>query len=1139
MESNQEIGLELGRQRWAAGSGDCSGVLVDHGGACGESAVFHRHQASRKLDLRHGVGQLSRPTRLRPSFGCRDPCGCTLRFMTPADGPAAPCNQPGSAEPSWEQPEEVPGWSAYAAAGPEFQSLCTDEGLGRRIGKTLSGRPHRRVAGCGGSEQEQQCSDGVWCGKPERFSSGVDRCEDIEVEDLDGRTAMSLSTDSFGVRSTGTVLCHCDRDCTRCRRTKHSQSKDWTPGAGKNPSQPLGSMSLPVHTIVPGTWSGLYSTPFSQSTALKEPACSGLASSCDSDPGPVPEPLRHTDSGQTGCVRSSPTGQRRRDVTLPTPIQHTLLVYYSFSSAGLSTLSTFDLERTGAGVGEEEPAAVITSRSGRSRPQIRSLFEPGLSRSSVQTTSLWSASSSQPAESIDSVEAEVRLARQRADKMMKCQPAESIDSAEARMWLARQRAEKQYLGEVEDVRQCRQDTEVETVLAAAAAAIAVAELIDVTEYSCKPVTAAKQTAALDYDTAAENRHAAEYRSKPIKAAKRTVALDYSEVAEFTAYAESAATELTAYAEFKATQLSAYTENKATELTAYTEFTAVGRCELGENITPANLAYNDIAGRLTVATLAAAEVASAAATAAMPVASAVVSVDLPDPAGHHLAWSVTDWLATTAGCTSEVVVDGDLPRLDDAVADATRPPYKAAEEVTVSVPDYGTWYSGLDGDESGGSHHTHSSDDIGMYTDYEEDMYAYMRYGVPLPGMPIIPQTEQRRTSEETEEEVWPVSGDAEDPGWGLTAPHTVSGTNPGTSQGCDSYSAIIMHLPERRYTINMISTSKSVGRGRRRDTEDTVKLPGKLTVSTAGMMPGSMEGPTDQQEDIRQLPPTDHSNKYVKPFCGNDNIEASWRASTTRHDLDARLEDEQQFSMPRLSHVDEVAQQRCLEAKRREYDLMLEVERLRYERSMAEEIARQDVMRVRIELESERLRAAQDRLGAMQLSAVGDVASTGSSAQPSTPIHFGPLDSSAEGAVQNLPLVAKRLDRRSAGVPPAGAEAAIPFQSGDKPTAEACSKTAVPLPQRSVDTGSGQDVKTRNKLVTGRSRPISQTAMLAEKNHQADSSDSGSEASDSMMMRRQGSQPLPRVASMHRSILCAQIRNNGLRHELVPGVGLM
>ena len=638
---------------------------------------------------------------------------------------------------------------------------------------------------------------------------------------------------------------------------------------------------------------------------------------------------------------------------------------------------------------------------------------------------------------------------------------------------------------------------METVLAAAAAAIAVADLIDVTEYGYKPITAAKQVAALDYGVAAENRYAAEYRCKPIKAAKRAVALDYSAVAELTAYAESMATELPAYAEFKATQLSAYTENKATELTAYTEFTAVGRCELVDDITRANLVYNNIAGRITVATSAAAEVAPVAATAAMSVASAVVSVDLPDPAGHHLMLSVADWLATTAGCTSEVVVDGDLPQLDDAVADATRPPSKAAEEVTVPVPDYGTWYSGLDGDESGGSHHTHSSDDIGKYTDYEEDMYAYMRYGVPLPGMPRIPQTEQSRTSEETKEEVWPVSCDAEDPGWGLTAPHTVSGTNPGTSQGCDSYSAIVMHLPERRYMTNMISTSKSVGRGRSRVTESTVELPGKPTVSTAGMLPSSTEGPTNQREDIRQLPPMDHSNNYVKPFCGDDNTGASWRASTTRHDLGARLEDEQQFSMPRLSHVDEVAQQRDLEAKKREYDLMLEVERLRYERSMAEEMARQDVMRVRMELESERLRAAQDRLGAMQLSAVGGVASTGSSAEPSTPINFGPLDSSAKDVAQNLPLVVKRLDRRSAGIPPAGAEAANPLQSRDKPTTRACSKNAVQLQQRSVDTRSGQDVKTRNKLVTGESRPKSQTATLAERNHKANNSDSSSEARSS------------------------------------------
>ena len=42
---------------------------------------------------------------------------------------------------------------------------------------------------------------------------------------------------------------------------------------------------------------------------------------------------------------------------------------------------------------------------------------------------------------------------------------------------------------------------------------------------------------------------------------------------------------------------------------------------------------------------------------------------------------------------------------------------------VEVPEYGTWYSELDGDESG--HVTSSSDSIGKYTDIEENMFNYM------------------------------------------------------------------------------------------------------------------------------------------------------------------------------------------------------------------------------------------------------------------------------------------------------------------------------------------------------------------------------------------------------------------------------
>ena len=42
----------------------------------------------------------------------------------------------------------------------------------------------------------------------------------------------------------------------------------------------------------------------------------------------------------------------------------------------------------------------------------------------------------------------------------------------------------------------------------------------------------------------------------------------------------------------------------------------------------------------------------------------------------------------------------------------------------------TWYSGLDGDESGVDHHTSNSDDIGKYTDYEQDIIGFMYHDTP-------------------------------------------------------------------------------------------------------------------------------------------------------------------------------------------------------------------------------------------------------------------------------------------------------------------------------------------------------------------------------------------------------------------------
>ena len=56
--------------------------------------------------------------------------------------------------------------------------------------------------------------------------------------------------------------------------------------------------------------------------------------------------------------------------------------------------------------------------------------------------------------------------------------------------------------------------------------------------------------------------------------------------------------------------------------------------------------------------------------------------------------------------------------------------------------------------------------------------------------------------------------------------------------------------------------------------------------------------------------------------------------------------------MPKLSKYDEAVMQRELGQKRREYDLMLEVERLRYERSLVEETARQDAALARLEFDT-------------------------------------------------------------------------------------------------------------------------------------------------------------------------------------------
>src|SRR6185436_14067160 len=283
----------------------------------------------------------------------------------------------------------------------------------------------------------------------------------------------------------------------------------------------------------------------------------------------------------------------------------------------------------------------------------------------------------------------------------------------------------------------------------------------------------------------------------------------------------------------------------------------------------------------------------------------------------------------------------------------------------------------------------SSDDPGKYTDYDEDMFNFMYYGIPLPGMQRTPRAEQSNNRERDIDDVEELvrtaaADDVTNPDWGLTAPPTVSGTNPGMSQECDVHSAIInintiniansddnAHLPERHYkTTNMISVSKTIGRGRGYVDNDAAGLPGNPTASTAGLKPSSTRDSNNQQTSV-EMSLTDHSN-FVAPIRGEEITGAAWRASTTRHTFGTRLnDDEQLLSMPKLSREDTAALQRELEHKQRECDLMLEVERLRYERSLGEETARQDAVRAKLESDVERLKAARDRMELLQMSAAG------------------------------------------------------------------------------------------------------------------------------------------------------------------------
>src|SRR6185436_98663 len=145
----------------------------------------------------------------------------------------------------------------------------------------------------------------------------------------------------------------------------------------------------------------------------------GFAPSCGSDPVPFSAPWESVKRGPTVGVRSHLTQQRRRDGTLPTQTATTLLFPLSFSSTGLSTLTTLTSVRLGASVGEEEPAGVVASDD-----------------------SLYSNSSS--------AETDLSLRRTKSWSTASSHPAESDDSAEAKMWVPRQRGVKQSKGKVSE-----------------------------------------------------------------------------------------------------------------------------------------------------------------------------------------------------------------------------------------------------------------------------------------------------------------------------------------------------------------------------------------------------------------------------------------------------------------------------------------------------------------------------------------------------------------------------------------------------------------------------------------------------------------------------------------------------------------
>src|SRR6185436_18531783 len=204
-----------------------------------------------------------------------------------------------------------------------------------------------------------------------------------------------------------------------------------------------------------------------------------------------------------------------------------------------------------------------------------------------------------------------------------------------------------------------------------------------------------------------------------------------------------------------------------------------------------------------------------------------------------------------------------------------------------------------------------------------------------------------------------MSDDVDDPGWGPADPlPSAGGTNPGMLQGCSSYSAINAQPPEQHFNIRMISANQSISKGRGRG---AAGFSGDPVVGTASDRHSSADGPTDRQDAIPD-PPTDHSN-FVAPSHGGAGAGALCDG-TTHDDSGAQPDCEGLgLSMPRLTdYKSQPAMRTELRQQQREYKLRLEIERLRYECNHANEAARQQLVRARLDWEAEQLRAECEQM---------------------------------------------------------------------------------------------------------------------------------------------------------------------------------